>query len=300
MVNRHALHREQVTFGHHAHYGAVARHRHMPNRVARHQQRCILGRVLHGEREYGRGHDLRNRRFQRQPCQHHAVEHVVAGQDAQRRAFGVQHQHGADLALVHGGQGLRQRRLGCHADRRLECEIAKPRFQRLLGQGLRRHARLHGLARQLQLGAYAALHEFGEGRADAAEFAHLGQRQSQAVDSVVRVVGAVHRSTRHHGADGKQIAGFIFDAAFVVGARLARHVTFAHQQQMGGHPGRWRQDGRARAVVHGLRLVDEVLQVLALHLREWRVLHQLRDQWVGGAGVGGDWRSRGRGHAGGS
>jgi hypothetical protein len=62
---------------------------HMAHAFARHQQRRVVRTLrLDVERVHRRAHHVGDRHVQAALRQHHAVEHVVAGQDAQRRAVG--------------------------------------------------------------------------------------------------------------------------------------------------------------------------------------------------------------------
>ena len=113
-----------------------------------------------------------------------------------------------------------------------------------------------------------------------------------------RMDGSVDRSDcRHvacsvHGADREQIAGLEFESGVLtVILGTTQHQTLAKIKQMGRHPADGCHDGFSGTVAGLGRAVDQALQVLGLHLREWCKLLHLGVQRIG-SGRSWVWRRR--------
>jgi hypothetical protein len=167
-LHRQARVREQIALGDDADQPFVLDHRHVAQRVAAHQERGVLRGVLAGERAHRLAHDLLDGGLQRALRQGHAVQHVVARQDAQHALLTVHHHDRADAPLRHGAQRQLQRHVGADREHLLAHQLGERLLHRLLGQ--RHVARLPTLllAGQLQQLQHALAQGRRQRRADPA------------------------------------------------------------------------------------------------------------------------------------
>jgi hypothetical protein len=164
-------------------------------------------------------------------------------------------------------------------------QAAQSGFQRLLRQRLRGPARLHRLARKLQVLHDPAVEKVGKGPAHGRQLLHACDGQAQAGGGFIGAVGGRDRALGQRSPDGKEIADLVLelaghrrhpgspgDTALADAQQRVHRATLGRQHLLAGRKVKWLRRGYEPGDM-GLRHLPErrCAQQSLVPLVRWKV-----------------------------
>ncbi len=248
----------------------------MTDAPLRHDQCGIGGRGRAWQRDRGRAHDLADRRGQREARKHHAPDHVLAREDAERPTGGVDDGNRSDPPLLHRAQCIGEGDVRSRGDGVAAREILELRRHVAPRREIRDVFLLDPRAQRFQEVRKPVRAEIAKRRGAFDESVERRCGKYDAERVLCRPIARRRPAMAEKRAQCEHLARAELEQC--LGApgigRLAAHGAVPDQVAMLRPGGRGSEDRVAAREVRDVRVAHEVGHVLRGHARERRVRQQ--------------------------